>query len=120
MAAITHLRFTGQIPTRSPIILAMLLLGLLGLIPLGVAAFELGRNPSSPNRTILIAGFVGLLLSFMLGILAMLIVGIGTLLIGRGTRAAGAGQAAYLVSGAVILSFPFLMLGLFYMASLST
>ena len=50
----------------------------------------------------------------------LLIAGIGTLLVGRGTRAAGAGQAAYLVSDAVILSFPFLMLGLFYMASLST
>jgi hypothetical protein len=56
----------------------------------------------------------------MLGILAMLIVGMGTLLIGRGTLAGGAGQAAYLVSGAVVPSLPFLMLGRFYMASLSS
>ena len=92
----------------------------MGFIPLGYAAFRLGRGATLGEPPVLVAGIVGLVCAAYWGILGGLIVGAGCYLVGRGTRVSEGRSVVLVLMGIGLLAIPLLLMGLFYMASLNT
>lgn len=94
--------------------------GLVGLVPLAVAAFLVGRHPGRRSLPVMAAGLIGLLLAAPLGLVLVVIVGFGAFLLGRGSSSRGVGRVALLLAAMGILGLPLMLIGLFYLASLNT
>ncbi len=97
----------------------ILTLALVGLIPLAYAGYRLGRGSSLDDKVVLSAGLVGVLSAAVLGLVPGLIVGGGSFLLGRGLSVEGGRGVALVLGGTAVLGFPFLLMGLFYLASLN-
>ena len=97
-----------------------LTLGLVGLIPLAYATFRLGRGALLQDKVVLTTFVIGCVGSALLGLVPGLIVGGGFYLLGKGTVVEGGRGVVLVLTGSAILSFPILLVGLFYLASTST
>jgi hypothetical protein len=92
---------------------------LLGLVPLAVATFLIGRHPGRRSVPVLAAGLIGLLLAAHMGLVLVVIVGFGAFLMGRGSSSRGARRLGLIVAAVGILGLPIMLVGLFYLASLN-
>ncbi len=95
----------------------LLTLGLFGLIPVGLAAFFLGRDGGITDKGVLVAGIIGLLLAVNVGLVPVAIVGVGTFLLGRGAAANASKRVVLMLGGGAVLAAPLALGALFYLAS---
>jgi hypothetical protein len=104
-------------PLRIRVVLATF--ALVGLVLLGYAAVRLGRGADPSDSWVLGTGIVGLISASYFGLVAGLIVGGGCYLLGRGTGVEGGRGVVLVLMGTGLLAIPFLLVGLFYLATLN-
>ena len=98
----------------------LLVAGLVGLVPLGVVAYRLGRDPGYRSTTAWVLAGVGLLAGLAIGVLPAALVAAGMYLVGKGTVSQGAGKVLLPLVGVGLMGFPLMIGGLIFLAGISS